>query len=73
MIYIEENKMRIQKFSKILRVSDHCIIVALKNKKIMIEGIKLCITYLEKTEIIIVGDFILLKFHDIGEMIAWNP
>ncbi len=70
MIYIEENKMRIQKFSKILRVSDHCIIVALKNKKIMIEGIKLCITYLEKTEIIIVGDFILLKFHDIGEMIA---
>ena len=62
MIYIEENKMRIQLFKKILRVSDNCIIVAIKNKKVTIEGYKLCITYLEKTEIIIVGVFEHIKF-----------
>lgn len=70
MIYIEENEIRIQMFTKILRVSDHCIIVALKNKKVFIEGVRLCITYLEKTEIIIVGEIVLLKFHDLGEIVA---
>ena len=55
MIYIDENQIRIQLFQKILRVSDQCIMVAMKNKKIIIDGYKLCITYLEKTEIIIVG------------------
>ena len=57
MIYIDEKQIRIQLFQKILRVSDQCIMVAMKNKKIIIDGYKLCITYLEKTEIIIVGRF----------------
>lgn len=51
-----KKQIRIQLFQKILRVSDQCIMVAMKNKKIIIDGYKLCITYLEKTEIIIVGD-----------------
>lgn len=62
MIYIDENQIRIQLFQKILRVSDQCIIVAMKNKKIIIDGYKLCITYLEKTEIIIVGRFKSIQF-----------
>ncbi|CCZ86006.1 sporulation protein YqfC [Firmicutes bacterium CAG:631] len=62
MIYIDENQIRIQLFQKILRVSDQCIMVAMKNKKIIIDGYKLCITYLEKTEIIIVGRFKSIQF-----------
>lgn len=62
MIYIEGSQIRIQLFNKILRVSDSCIIVAMKDKKVMIEGYKLCITYLEKTEIIIVGRVNQIKF-----------
>ena len=34
----------------------------MKNKKIIIDGYKLCITYLEKTEIIIVGRFKSIQF-----------
>lgn len=62
MIYIDEKQIRIQLFQKILRVSDQCIMVAMKNKKIIIDGYKLCITYLEKTEIIIVGRFKSIQF-----------
>ena len=62
MIYIDEQQIRIQLFQKILRVSDQCIMVAMKNKKIIIDGYKLCITYLEKTEIIIVGRFKSIQF-----------
>ena len=62
MSYIDEKQIRIQLFQKILRVSDQCIMVAMKNKKIIIDGYKLCITYLEKTEIIIVGRFKSIQF-----------
>ena len=62
MIYIDEKQIRIQLFQKILRVSDQCIMVAMKNKKIIIDGYKLCITYLEKTEIIIVRRFKSIQF-----------
>ena len=67
MIYIDEKQIRIQLFQKILRVSDQCIMVAMKNKKIIIDGYKLCITYLEKTEIIIVGRFKSIQFLEIEE------
>ncbi len=70
MIYIEENKIRIQLFQKILRVSDQFIVVAMKNKKIVIDGYKLCITYLEKTEIIIIGVFKSVQFYANEESIC---
>lgn len=70
MIYIENNKIRIQLFTKILRVSDNCIIVALNDKKITIFGKRLCITYLEKNEIIILGDLVEIKFLNTEEVIC---
>ena len=62
MIAIDGKNLRIQIFEKILRVSDEVIIVAFKKQRVIIEGKQMYITYLEKNEINIMGEFLNIKF-----------
>lgn len=71
MIAIDGKTLRIQIFEKILRVSDSMIVVATKDKRIVIEGEQMCITYLEKNEIIMLGTFKNIQFLDSGDAL-WN-
>lgn len=67
MIAIDGKNLRIQIFEKILRVSDEVIIVAFKKQRVIIEGKQMYITYLEKNEINIMGEFLNIKFLESGE------
>ena len=67
MIAIDGKNLRIQIFEKILRVSDEVIIVAFKKQRVIIEGNQMYITYLEKNEINITGEFLNIKFLESGE------
>ena len=66
MIAIDGKNLRIQIFEKILRVSDEVIIVAFKKQRVIIEGKQMYITYLEKNEINIMGEFLNIKFLESG-------
>ncbi len=67
MIAIDGKNLRIQIFEKILRVSDEVIIVAFKKQRVIIDGKQMYITYLEKNEINIMGEFLNIKFLESGE------
>ena len=67
MIAIDGKNLRMQIFEKIIRVSDEVIIVAFKKQRVIIEGKQMYITYLEKNEINIMGEFLNIKFLESGE------
>ena len=55
MIYVNDNKVKIQGYQKLLKVSDNEIVFIIFKKTVFIEGIDLSLSYFEKDEFEVIG------------------
>lgn len=56
-MYVQEHKINVQKYKKILKLCEKEIEFVMSNKTILVQGEKLYLSFFEKDEFEIIGDF----------------
>lgn len=64
MIYIDNNKLTIQNYKKVLKVSDLEIVFIFLKQTVFVKGDNLSISYFEKDEFQIQGKISTIEFYD---------
>lgn len=64
MVFLDFNQCKITNYSKIKFVSENCIEILIKSKKITLSGDNLRMTFFSKEEITIKGKISSIKFDD---------
>lgn len=62
MIYVNDNKVKIQGYQKLLKVSDNEIVFMIFKKTVFVEGIDLSLSYFEKDEFELIGTINSITF-----------
>lgn len=63
MIYVNDNKVKIQGYQKLLKVSDNEIVFMIFKKTVFVEGIDLSLSYFEKDEFEVIGTINSITFN----------
>lgn len=62
MIYVNDNKVKIQGYQKLLKVSDNEIVFMIFKKTVFVEGVDLSLSYFEKDEFEVIGTINSITF-----------